>query len=93
VASVHCCFTCVLYACSYYCVLHGQRALLLYLCSLRLLLLLCSPWPVCTAVVPVFSTLPFTIVLSMASVHLCTVGPGTISGPIQFFGLSLFYFV
>ena len=29
------------------------------------------------------------LVCSMASVHLCS---GTISGPIQFFGLSFFYF-
>ncbi len=54
-------------------------------------MLVCTMYvPVCTAVVPVFSTPPLTIVFSMASVHLCS---GTISGPIQFFGLSLFYFI
>ena len=53
-------------------------------------MLVCTMYvPVCTAVVPVFSTPPLNIVFSMASVHLCS---GTISGPIQFFGLSLFYF-
>ena len=54
-------------------------------------MLVCTMYvPVCTAVVPVFSTPPLNIVFSMASVHLCS---GTISGPIQFFGLSLFYFI
>ena len=53
-------------------------------------MLVCTMYvPVCTAVVPVFSTPLLTIVFSMASVHLCS---GTISGPIQFFGLSLFFF-
>ena len=57
--------TCLYVRCMYLC------ALLLYLCSLRLLLILCSPWPVCTAVVPVFSTPLLNIVFSMASVHCC----------------------